>query len=215
MSFSNNLKPDKMPGPIVGNPMSGLCDKVCLQAKKVFDACIKQETLQNQTITLTSTVPPTVTQPLTFVSAKSTTSYGRVTNLTVDKMGDDSGCARVRCDVTIPLEVVFIDANGVDGKGYADLVISKDVILHISEPSVIPFEIEAVVSCVCPEATYTGDNTFVMSACVTCILKVVMEVELLVPSYGYCYIPPCQEFKEEVCEGFFDLPLYPQDDNCR
>lgn len=42
------------------------------------------------------------------------------------------------------------------------------------------------------------------------ILKIVMEVELLVPSYGYCAIPPCQNYSQEVCAGFFELPIYPQ-----
>ena len=45
MSFSNNVRPDRMPGPIVGNAANGLCEKVCIEVKKVFDACIKQETL--------------------------------------------------------------------------------------------------------------------------------------------------------------------------
>ena len=49
-----------------------------------------------------------------------------------------------------------------------------------------------------------------LSACLTVILKVSMQVELLVPSYGYCAIPPAQEYSQEVCTGFFELPLYPQ-----
>lgn len=53
-----------------------------------------------------------------------------------------------------------------------------------------------------------------LSACVTCILKVSMQVELLVPSYGYCAIPPAQEYSHEVCTGFFELPLYPQGKAC-
>ena len=39
--------------------------------------------------------------------------------------------------------------------------------------------------------------------------RVVAEVELLVPSYGFCRIPPCEEFASEVCDGFFSLPIFP------
>ncbi|MBO5782633.1 MAG: hypothetical protein J6R24_00655, partial [Clostridia bacterium] len=66
-----------------------------------------------------------------------------------------------------------------------------------------------------PEGTGGADGTFTVNACITVILKVSMPVELLVPSYGYCAIPPAQEYSQEVCAGFFELPLYPQGGNCR
>ena len=58
------------------------------------------------------------------------------------------------------------------------------------------------------------NNTFTVNACVTVILKIAIDVELLVPSYGYCAIPPAQDYSKEVCAGFFELPLYPQGKNC-
>ena len=42
MSFFSNFQSDKCPGAISGNPLNGLCEKVCIQAQKIFDACIKQ-----------------------------------------------------------------------------------------------------------------------------------------------------------------------------
>ena len=70
--------------------------------------------------------------------------------------------------------------------------------------------VEAVVSLVSTKGAYTNTNQFTVDACVTIILKVVMEVELLIPSYGYSAIPPCQEYTQEVCAGFFELPVFPQ-----
>ena len=215
MSFSNNLRPDRMPGIINGNPLNGLCEKVCIQTKKVFDACVKQETLTDLAVTLTNITPESLVEPFTFVSAKSTSSRGLITNMTIDKLADRSGCARIRCDVIIPIEVVFVDANGVEGKGNGTVTINKDVVLHIAQPSVMPYEIEAVVNLISPEGVYAGNNVFNITSCSTVIMKVVMEVELLIPSYGYCFIPPCQEFREEVCDSFFDLPLFPADVNVR
>ena len=80
----------------------------------------------------------------------------------------------------------------------------------VTAPSVMPYEVEAVVSMVSAEGTYTGAGQFTINGCSTVILKIVMEVELLVPSYGYCAIPPCQNYSQEVCAGFFELPIYPQ-----
>jgi hypothetical protein len=41
------------------------------------------------------------------------------------------------------------------------------------------------------------------------VLKVLAKVEILVPSYGFCSIPPCEEFADSVCDEFFSLPLFP------
>ena len=210
MSFSNNVRPDRMPGPIVGNAANGLCEKVCIEVKKVFDACIKQETLSGQVISLQSTTPAEVSEPFTFVSARSSTSSGTVTDLVVTPAGEAPGCSRVQCNVVVPLQVGFTDANGVQAVGTSSLTIARDVLLKVPEPSVIPYEIVAVVNAVSAEGEYQSDGNFLITICVTVILKVVMDVELLVPSYGYCYIPPCQEYQEEICDGFFDLPLFPR-----
>jgi len=210
MSFSNNVRPDRMPGPIVGNAANGLCEKVCIEVKKVFDACIKQETLSDQLITLSGTTPADVQQPFTFVSARSSSSLGTISDLTVTPTAETPGCSRVQCSVEIPLSVSFTDANGTSAVGTSTLSLTRDVLLRVPEPSVIPYEIVAVVNAVSAEGTYVSDGQFSITLCVTVILKVVMDVELLVPSYGYCYIPPCQEYQEEICEGFFDLPLFPR-----
>ena len=44
----------------------------------------------------------------------------------------------------------------------------------------------------------------------TVILKVIAEVEMLIPSFGFCSVPPCEEFAENVCDEFFSLPIFPQ-----
>ncbi len=209
MSFFCNCSPEARPGTINGNPMNGLCEKVCVQVKKVFDACMRQTAEENLLLTVTGYTPENPTFPLTFISARSTTSQGVISNLMVDPLLDRPGCSRVRADVSVPVEVLYTDANGVEGKGTATVVITQDVILHIPEPSIIPYQIEAVCSIVSPEGVLAADGGFLVTACVTLILKVVIEVELMIPSYGYAQIPPCQEFNQEVCTGFFELPLFP------
>ncbi len=209
MSFFNNFQSDRFPGPITGNPLHGLCEKVCIQVNKVFDACMKQVTEENVSVTVTDPVPANPALPLTFLSAKNLYARGTITNLTVDRLNDKPKYARVKGDVNIPIEVIYLDANGVEGKGLGSLTVSEDVILHVPEASIIPFTIEAVTGAVCPEGTFQGGSQFNVTACITVILKVVVEVELLVPSYGYCPIPPCQEYNQELCATYFELPLFP------
>ena len=194
--------------------MSGLCEKVCIQAEKIFDAGIVQTRLENYTLTLEDPTPADPTYPLTFVSARSVTGTGTVSGLNVERQ-PDSCCARVQATITIPVEVVYTDANGTEGKATANITLNEDVLMYVPSASVMPFTVTAVASCVVPEGTFNAQgNTFTVSACVTCILKVAMQVELLVPAYGYCAIPPAQEYSQEVCSGFFELPLYPQGKGC-
>lgn len=213
MSFFSNFSSDHCPGPITGNPLNGLCEKVCIQAEKIFDAGIIQTRLENYTLTLTDPTPADPTYPLTFVSARSLTGTGTVSDLSVERQ-PDSCCARVQATVTLPVEVVYTDAAGREGKATSSITLSEDVLLYVPSASVMPFTVTAVASCVAPEGVFLQEGAFSVSACVTCILKVAMQVELLVPAYGYCAIPPAQEYSQEVCSGFFELPLYPQGKGC-
>lgn len=211
MSFFSNFQTDKCPGPINGNPLTGLNEKVCLQAQRVFDACIKQGQTDNIVLTITDPVPSNPTYPLTFISARSSTSVGNVTAFQVDRLPDRANCARVQVSVDIPVEVVYTDANGTEGKANATVSVNEDVILFVPQPSIMPYEVQCVVSAVAPEGSFNADNnTFTVDMCITVILKIVINVDLLVPSYGYSVIPPAQEYTQEVCAGFFELPLYPQ-----
>ena len=213
MSFYSNFQSDKCPGAISGNPLNGLTEKVCIQAEKIFDACIKQTQIENYSLTLTDLSPASPTYPLTFVSARSVAAEATVTNLTVDRQLDKS-CARVQATVSVPLEVLFTDAAGVEGSATATVSLNQDVLLFVPAPSIIPFAVKAVVSAVAPDGVYNPETQgFTVSICATIILKIAMPVELLVPSYGYCVLPPCQEYSQEVCAGFFELPLYPQTRN--
>ena len=210
MSFYSNFQSDKCPGVITGNPLNGITEKVCIQAEKIFDACIKQGQMESYALALTDLTPENPTYPLTFVSARSTSSEATVTNLSVERQADKP-CARVQATVSVPLEVLFTDATGIEGSATATVSLNQDVLLYVPAPSIMPFTVQAVVSAVAPEGTYNAETQgFTVSICATVILKIAMPVELLVPSYGYCAIPPAQEYSQEICAGFFELPLYPQ-----
>jgi hypothetical protein len=210
MSFFCNFQSDRCPGLIKGNPANGLTEKVCIEARKVFDACMQQIQLTNVVLPITNLTPSNPTYPLTFISAKSTTSEGVISNLLIEPLPERPNAARVKCDVTIPVSVAYTDANGIEGVALSSVTISKDVILNIPSASIMPYSVVSVVSLVSTLGTYTAENVFTIDCCVSAMIKIVMDVELLIPSYGYAAIPPCQDYTQEVCAGFFELPMYPE-----
>ena len=103
--------------------------------------------------------------------------------------------------------------GGVEGRCRCGRV-DKDVLLSIPDESIVPYCLESMVSAICVAGTYEGNNKFKLTVCVTVILKVLAQVEILIPSYGFCPIPPCEEFAENVCDEFFSLPLFPPASLC-
>ena len=239
MSFYSykNANPSCCPGRISGNAMDGLQEKVCVQVKRVYDSCLSQEQLDRRVVTITSyaqvadscqcncncgcndqtqeTMPPTSAPvpPITFESCRSTTTEGTIRNLSVDRLCDRPCFARVRATVDVPIDILFTDSRCVQYIGKGVVSVDRDVLLSIPDESIVPYTLEAMVSAVCVSGTYLGNNQFRMTVCVTIILKVLANVEILIPSYGFCSIPPCEEFAESVCDEFFSLPLFPQS-NC-
>ena len=213
MSFYSykNSESDVCPGRIAGEGASGVTERVCIQVKKIYDSCMQQEQLDNLNVRLTDICPggTKFEAPVTFVSCRSTSTKGRIRELCIDRLCDRPNFARVRCKVDIPVEVLFEDNAGREGSGRGVITVPKDVVLFVPDDSVIPSEVDNIVSAICVMGTYLGENTFSLTACVTVILKIVAEVELLVPAYGFCKIPPCEEFASEVCDEFFNLPIFP------
>ena len=215
MSFFSykNCNKDQCPGRIGNNDCTrGLTERVCINVHRVYDSCICQDPLENIPITITrfsdSCCDPQ--GPLTFMGCKSVTSKGKLKNVEIDPIPERCHFARVKATVEVPVEVYFEDANGTPGCGMGTICVNKDVILCVPEEAVIPYTLESVVSAVCVQGSFAGGSTFISSVCLTVILKIVADVDLLVPAYGYCPVPPCEEFASELCDQFFSLPIFPR-----
>ena len=146
----------------------------------------------------------------TFESCRSSTTAGAISNLSIERLCDRPQFARVRCTVDVPIDVLFIDQRCQEWMGQATVSVDRDVLLCIPDESIIPFTLESLVSAICVSGTYIGACTFEITICITVVLKVIAEVDIMVPTYGFCEVPPCEEFAENVCDEFFSLPLFPQ-----
>ena len=229
MSFYSykNANPACTPGTVAGNVLDGLDEKICIQVQRVYDSCLQQEQLTNVDVTIssyaqvvnngcgccddTTTAPPTSAPvaPITFESCRSSTMDVDIGNLSVERLCDRPCFARVRGTVEIPIDILFTDSRCVEYIGKGVVTVRKDVLLAVPDESIVPFTLEGMASAVCVAGSYRGDNTFRLTVCVTIVLKVLAKVEILVPSYGFCPIPPCEEFADSVCDEFFSLPLFP------
>lgn len=146
----------------------------------------------------------------TFESCRSSTTSGNISNLSIERLCDRPQYARVKCSVDVPVDVLFMDQRCQEWMGQSHICVDKDVLLCVPEDSVVPFTIESLVSAICVSGTYIGNCTFEITVCVTVVLKVLAEVDIMIPTYGFCEIPPAEEFAENICDEFFALPLFPQ-----
>lgn len=196
------------PGPISGNPINGLCEKAVIEVNKVLDACMKQVPLQNVSVTLTDVTPANPVLPLTFISAQNG-GPAQVNNLVVDRLLDRPNFARVSADVTMPITVNYTDANGVPGSGQGTITTSIDVVLYVPQPAVTPYSIQVFGSINGSIGSYIEGTTFSLSFCLTIVVKVVVNADILVPSYGYSVPPQCKDYTQQVCSGAMNLPIFP------
>lgn len=210
MSFYTTNRPGVFPGAITNCNATGVCERVCINTKKVFDSCLSQSRIPAYVISLTNLSIDSPTYPLTFVSGVSDNlSSTTVSDIDVTRFVEQPNFARIQATVSIPMIISFTDADGISGTGTGNIIVNEDVVLYVPQPSVIPFSIEAIGNCVCSSGTYVSENNFSIDVCLSIVLKIVADVCILVPSYGYCPIPPCTPYDSSSCDQFFDMPLYP------
>lgn len=182
-------------------------NRVCIQTTRVFDACIKHISLENQSVSIIYITPPTL--PVTFISAE---SYGTLalTNLSVTQI-PNSCCQRVQCTANIPIEFSGVsDSEVVCAKGC--IAQKLDLLMKIPAEALIP----ATIQCTGIVEGISGTldlNNFVGNLCMTLITKVVAAVELIIHSEGYPILTASQDYTEDACSRQAALPLYPKKNN--
>lgn len=210
MSFYINNTSGNKPGPISGNPLNGICEKILIQTRKIFDACVSTGTETGIVLTVTDFTPADPVLPLTFISAENTPNQeATVTDLVVERLDNAPNYANVTMNISIPVTVTYRDANGVIGTATATVLVSKAVVLFVPQPSATPIDITASALFSSQIGTFTSPNVFTVTACVQIIIRVSAIVDVLVPSYGYPCLPPCQQACGSQCPGIQDLPTYP------
>jgi len=210
MSFFINNNNLNRPGPLNNNPTMGLCEKVLIETRKVFDACLLQTTETGIILTTTDYSPADPALPLTYISTESDLDNpATITDVVISRDTERPNFATVTGNVTIPVVVSYRDASGIVGTANSSITYPVSALLYVPQPSLNPIEIEVLASFRSQVGSYTGPNTFTVTGCLKIIIKVVATVMLLIPSYGYPIIPPLQVGEANACPGIFDTPIFP------
>lgn len=211
MSFYINNTSVNKPGSINSNSLNGICEKILIQTRKIFDACVSTSTESGIILQVSDFIPADPAQPLTFISAENTpNSTPIISNLVIDRLDRAPNFANVSMTITVPITVTYRDANGVIGTGTSSVTINKSVILFVPQPSFTPVDITADVAFSSQIGTFTAPNIFTVTACIRVIIRVSAIVDVLVPSFGYPSLPCCQQAPSSTqCPGLEDLPIYP------
>lgn len=181
---------------------NNVAEKVCIDTKRVFDVCVQRI---SETTTLTVDFDTPVTNPTVIKVANS--GSGEIVDLTIQPI-TGSKLSRVTYTLEVPIVVEVINEGGGISTGTATASFDSDIVMCVPNDGVITPTVDASAVVVGTQSTINGDLC-TTTLCVTIITKVVADVILVVPTYGYPIIPPCQKYKEEVCAGIFELPIFP------
>ncbi|MBO4540307.1 MAG: hypothetical protein J5781_08495 [Clostridia bacterium] len=180
----------------------GGCDKTCVEVKKVFDACVQQ-----RNVTASLTVDFGQGTPVNVVSVTSS-GDATVSDLTITPIVGCPG-SRVSFTVTAPVTVEATDQSGTTVTGTSSISFEQDLVMRVPQEGLISPEVERTGILNGLQNTLSG-NVVTTNACVTIITKVVADVLLVVPSYGYLALCPAQEYTQEACGTAFSAPIFPR-----
>ena len=180
-----------------------VCDKTCIETKKVFDACIQQRSVSS-----TLSVNFGEETPTNIVSVTST-GESTVSGLSITPI-QGSPNSRVTFQLTVPVTVTATNSVGTVIYGSASMSFEQDLILRVPQEGVIPPTIESTAIINGLQNALAAGNIVTTNACVTIITKVTAEVLLVVPAYGYLVLAPPQEYTQEACGSVFNSPVFPR-----
>lgn len=192
----------KMAGRINGNALNGLCERVCIAVKKVFDGCVRN--FSSETFSLALNVEGVA--PYVFTEARGSGNTS-ISNLVITET--DGARSRVTFTADTPITVIYSDASGVSRAVSATFSVQRAVSLRLPSEAITPYEIEVATGLYSNVGSINASGVLVMTVCARQIVRVVASVELLVPSYGYCEYPECNEESSSACAGLLQLPIFP------
>lgn len=169
----------------VGGDMNdGLCRRMVIEAKRVLDGCARTD--ENTTLTLTSAEQ--LPQGAEFVSARIVSS--ELAGYAVNCASDGEYC-KVDGEIVTEFAVTYSLGDAL-ATIKATLRENRDVLLRLPrDNALVPFVIEVRSVMNVRSGAIIGSNSIAVTGCRLQIVKVTANVDILVPSYGYCEYPPC------------------------
>ncbi|MCM1368307.1 MAG: hypothetical protein NC184_05835 [Roseburia sp.] len=181
-----------------GGDFGGLCCRMVIETKRVFDGC--RFTDENITLTLTAEQP--LPSDAVFVSARVVSSE-LVNHVISDGSG---GCCNVYGEIVTRFAVTYSSGDELFTVAATNRE-NKTVMLNLPENgSLVPYSIEVSTVFNVGSGAIVGTNAVSITGCMLQIIKVTAPVDVLIPTYGYCKYPPCTG---SVCPGISSQVIFP------
>lgn len=174
---------------------------VCVYVQKIYDACSQRECEE---------FVFNVERPVSrIVSCHIVPGSVRALNTCITQF-DGGPLARVDVTIGADVSVTYIATDGTEVTIVRLVSFSKAVLLYAPDVDNFDYEIltEAVFECLSSRITTDGDLAVFIGAFI--IVKTSLQVQLLIPSYGFCPIPvECEELPDQpnVCIEFETRPF--------
>lgn len=192
-------------GRITGSPLCGLCERICIRVKQITDGCIsrlRNHTEEDVSLTLTGAVAPVA--PFVFVSAENFTEPV-LQNLVVTVI--EGNRIRVSYDAEFTMTVAFTDSFNRTFYALGTVTIPRDVILRAPADG-RNYSVEITGKFLSRIGTVSDGLVATFTGCVAIITVIVVNADVIVPSYGECVYPDCNDFNDRTCEAIFRTPPF-------
>jgi|SRR5690554_3518825 len=204
---NNKLWPGKIHGGIP-NPT----EIACIWVTKIYDACSQRECEEFffDDLDLPDAPLENLTVECSIQPCSETFTNGEIEPI------DDGPLGTVTVDVCANLVIVIRDSENPSNftTNVEEVCFSKQVILYAPDPihmEVLAESIFESLLCIGEIVVDDEEEDFVVTATIGAfiIVKTALQVQLLVPAYGFCPVPPECEDLGDVCEQFLERPFPP------
>lgn len=176
-------------------------ERICILAKRVFDACLQQIARENEELVVIFPEPA-----VNFVDLRAS-GPGVISDLSITPT-NTPGCSRVRFTLTVPLEVIATNGAGQQILGTTSVRFDLDLYMRTPQESLVPTEVTCTANIRGFLGTLNG-NILTCTICANIICRITADVDVVVNACGPIFLPPCREFSENICSAFFSRPVYP------
>ncbi len=188
-----------LPGPFPPRRVPPPIEAVCVQVTKIYDACSQKRCAEVRFPRKGKMLPA----PPKKIVACTTSDFEADCSLT--SIQDDPPLVRVNVEYKYRVTVTYEDEDGNEQSVTRRVRHDKSVVLFGTEEMFC--KVEAVLECLgCdilgPEKIFCEVGEFI-------VIKSALDVQLLIPAYGFCPAPPeCEELPTR-CEEFLEAPPPP------
>lgn len=199
--------------PIPDDRLQDLNEAVCIITSKVFSSCKDKECLADVTSGVLTGTPPYIVTDIEFGKAI-------ISNSVITFINDGKNLSEVQFNLTVPYTITYT-ASSVPQTITGNLKLgNKNIMMYIPQSANNNAEDYKLIA-----ETYTDvldgvnlvNNTFVFTVGIYEIYKIAQDVQLYIPAFGYCPVPPDAigfippPPPQDKCDRFLNDPSFPED----